>query len=1687
LPSKVRDAVTGRVAVCAYDAVKKERVKKVQLFEKEGEGATWCVRFGKNDECIRCFPIEKYGSAKALWYAIRFRQRVTGHPLGDGIGSRLLSPHESPERKEQEKDSQREQLLSPSSLSRSNSSPRRRLLQSSPVSNGKDGGVSSYSAHKAKEGKEEEKRDIVDKEQRGEEEKEEEGQEVRGKDVDGEKDEVTGKEMEVDEKTQTTDKRGGEEEQEEKRGWVSGLREGSSFVETKEEERREGGVVNERDGEKEGDRTQETLHDVEEMKGLQEKDLHSLEKTTLEIAYTQHAGEGESRGRMGEAKEREDILPSRQVIIPENGKEEGSSLDKKTESVDDIETSHRVGREETSSMRMGEGESITSPGVGHAFIEERKKAQDIEKEKGSPTNSLTKDSSPSIERKEMVDRACNLEEERKTEGVSVSSSVQVPVEVQVTREEERGSLSGGNADQDVERRDEETPMMKVVIEEKEREEAYYRRLGEDEIKTTENGEQRHDEAKQGKMVIEEERKAKDTEIALVGGDERTEEKTSFRGEDDHKCQKKDKHDSIDGHVDHTVDESIDKEVKEGISAPLQSSLLIESSQEEDPGAKSSSSPLEGGTGETSLGYLSTGEKIKEEKKKEAICPNEDQHQDDLSLLSSSKSLLQEENKSDTEGEKKKERADGFSSLVGAPGEGDQTSRGGIGSPEEKHKSVNRIEDSAPPTGLRHSMEESVSSSSSCSPGRLSPGTGSSPDQQGEDEEGVGQASKVVLPAPKTPSPSRLPLVIRADGWIDGEEEDLQHDDEEERQEEEEASRTLEREDEEEERFSGEGDDHDGDRRRFPSSSRHSLRSPRAISSSRFIEDGEDDDHNSILVTPREKKALTPLSSLSGLMRDPHHAIEDADEEDGASILPGGGIFTASSSPPSSKTHRVSKISLPSSPSPSSSFQRRDPTTGVATAGVSTTVKGGGGGGMASPTGPGVHYDRTKQRWKATWTTCEGQRASISFSVKTLGMEKARKLAFEARQQALAGKDPRDLKLGMGSGGGETGRRQKNVKSSSSVSSSRAAVVSPSRSIKKERREDTERGRKTGDKKKRLERERTKTAGQEAQGGPRVRTPRMASQKGSSGTTGAGGATPTSSLMVNTRENSSDRRTRLRKMESPLANSNDSECLEEDHEHDRGARREEEGSDLLGEGREEEERMKKNDKTTERAEDSIRRKRRVSVLSEEEGEREEAGEERVEELSHSRSSGRSREKRRRSSRRDLIHGEDHDGETVLSMKKARKKGNEEVSHRNRGHDGGRDEDIFSSSSSLSHARHHKPQVSPRDGEEEEGEEEEEDFLSMSSAVEPCVVDDGLPRHDDLPSPSPSSPPSASSLTHKHLSTPHNREDLLLPSLVHSIPASIATPDTERTSKRLTSSSSSLERSESLHLPERTSLSPSSFIDPHTSPQASSSSLTGMTFPTMTSRNPPLSLGVSSSLAVHTTAATPTTLSPSSPTRSRSLLVTSSTEKDEMKAAVSLLTPEVASSITPDSNAPPSSLSEEQASSSSSSTGDARSRRRISGRREEARASPLIIDSEETIEEGDVGRKGYLSSSSSSCPEKKRRTNEDHIDSSSSSSMSNREEGKKDVEGEGRSLSFSSGRFLRLRGVVSSPLGREERDKEEDEGDLANDNNNDDDAKEDGKATIQLDSSGMNDLKAPTIEKEEKAGGGRDMSPSSSSSS
>ncbi|PFH38207.1 AP2 domain transcription factor AP2XII-4 [Besnoitia besnoiti] len=87
IPNKVRDPATGRVAVCAYDLEHGERVRKVQLFEKEGVGALWCVRYGPSDEFVRCFSIEKMGSLKALVAAVLFRQYVTGHPLGYGVGS----------------------------------------------------------------------------------------------------------------------------------------------------------------------------------------------------------------------------------------------------------------------------------------------------------------------------------------------------------------------------------------------------------------------------------------------------------------------------------------------------------------------------------------------------------------------------------------------------------------------------------------------------------------------------------------------------------------------------------------------------------------------------------------------------------------------------------------------------------------------------------------------------------------------------------------------------------------------------------------------------------------------------------------------------------------------------------------------------------------------------------------------------------------------------------------------------------------------------------------------------------------------------------------------------------------------------------------------------------------------------------------------------------------------------------------------------------------------------------------------------------------------------------------------------------------------------------------------------------------------------------------------------------------
>ncbi|KFH16056.1 AP2 domain transcription factor AP2XII-4 [Toxoplasma gondii MAS] len=87
IPTKVRDPATGRVAVCACDTERGERVRKVQLFEKPHVGAFWCARYGPNDEFVRCFSIEKVGSLKALVSAVRFRQYVTGHSLGYGVGN----------------------------------------------------------------------------------------------------------------------------------------------------------------------------------------------------------------------------------------------------------------------------------------------------------------------------------------------------------------------------------------------------------------------------------------------------------------------------------------------------------------------------------------------------------------------------------------------------------------------------------------------------------------------------------------------------------------------------------------------------------------------------------------------------------------------------------------------------------------------------------------------------------------------------------------------------------------------------------------------------------------------------------------------------------------------------------------------------------------------------------------------------------------------------------------------------------------------------------------------------------------------------------------------------------------------------------------------------------------------------------------------------------------------------------------------------------------------------------------------------------------------------------------------------------------------------------------------------------------------------------------------------------------
>ncbi|KAL8452521.1 hypothetical protein Emag_002310 [Eimeria magna] len=104
-------------AICAFDFSLQQRISKVQLFVRGPHEAFWCARYGEGDSCVRAFSVRNLGFEEALLRAVRLRLAATGHPLGKGVGDRVVplqqqeKPHSLTLVQQQDQQQQQQHLL----------------------------------------------------------------------------------------------------------------------------------------------------------------------------------------------------------------------------------------------------------------------------------------------------------------------------------------------------------------------------------------------------------------------------------------------------------------------------------------------------------------------------------------------------------------------------------------------------------------------------------------------------------------------------------------------------------------------------------------------------------------------------------------------------------------------------------------------------------------------------------------------------------------------------------------------------------------------------------------------------------------------------------------------------------------------------------------------------------------------------------------------------------------------------------------------------------------------------------------------------------------------------------------------------------------------------------------------------------------------------------------------------------------------------------------------------------------------------------------------------------------------------------------------------------------------------------------------------------------------------------------
>lgn len=88
--------------ICAFDLLLQQRVAKVQLFLRGPQDPYWCCRYGEGDSCVRTYSVKALGYQMALQKAVALRLEASGHPLGHGVGDRVLPPVQQQQQPHQE-------------------------------------------------------------------------------------------------------------------------------------------------------------------------------------------------------------------------------------------------------------------------------------------------------------------------------------------------------------------------------------------------------------------------------------------------------------------------------------------------------------------------------------------------------------------------------------------------------------------------------------------------------------------------------------------------------------------------------------------------------------------------------------------------------------------------------------------------------------------------------------------------------------------------------------------------------------------------------------------------------------------------------------------------------------------------------------------------------------------------------------------------------------------------------------------------------------------------------------------------------------------------------------------------------------------------------------------------------------------------------------------------------------------------------------------------------------------------------------------------------------------------------------------------------------------------------------------------------------------------------------------------